>query len=321
MRSTLPKVLHPVMGRALILHALDNAAQASTETPIVVLGFGSDAVRAALGDRARIAIQTEQLGTANAVQAAEPLLAGEDGLIVVVYGDMPLFLPETLQKMVAAQKANRGPLTLLTVCMDDSHGFGRVVRGPDGHVLRIVEEAQATPEQLAIHELNVGAYCCRADWLWPALRQIKLSPKGEYYLTDLAEVASNAGLPVQALVMSDPTEILGVNNRVHLSEAEAVLRQRINRGWMLTGVTMIDPATTYIEPGVQIGQDTVIYPNSMLQGGTIIGEGCVIGPNTVLIDAVVGKHTRVLASVIDHETLGDDLVIGPYAGRRDEGTA
>jgi bifunctional UDP-N-acetylglucosamine pyrophosphorylase/glucosamine-1-phosphate N-acetyltransferase len=261
-------------------------------------------------------MQEKQLGTANAVQAAEGLLAGQPGLILVVYGDMPLFLPETLQNLVKAQEANAGPMTMLTVHMDDSHGFGRVVRAADGRVIRVVEEAQATPEQMAIHELNVGAYCCRADWLWDALRRVKISPKGEYYLTDLVEIASNDGHFVQALTISEAAETLGVNNRVHLSEAEAVMRRRINQRWMMAGVSMIDPNTTYIDADVVIGQDSVIYPNSLLRGSTIVGEGCTIGPNTVLTDAVIGNGTTVFASVIENDTVGDHVYIGPYMCRQ-----
>jgi bifunctional UDP-N-acetylglucosamine pyrophosphorylase / glucosamine-1-phosphate N-acetyltransferase len=316
MRSSLPKVLHPIIGRPLILHSLDKAVQASTEMPVVVLGFGSDEVRKALGDSVRIVYQEKQLGTANAVQAAETLLAGEDGLALIVYGDMPLFLPETLQNLVKSQANNPGPLSILTVHMNDSHGFGRVVRAADGSVVQIVEEAQATPWQMAISELNVGAYCCRLDWLWDALRAVKISPKGEYYLTDLVEIASKSGYKVQALVISDPAETLGVNNRIHLSEAEAVMRRRINQRWMMAGVTLIDPANTYIEPDVVIGQDTVIYPNSLLRGSTIVGEECVIGPGTVLTDAVIGKGATVFASVVDHDTVGEKMNIGPFVCRK-----
>ena len=174
----------------------------------------------------------------------------ETDLVLVVTADMPLITPETMQRIITAQRANSGPLTMLTVEYDDPRGFGRVLRGPDGHVLAVVEEAQATPEQLEVRELNASVYCFRADWLWPALAQIEKSPKGEYYLTDIVAVAARQGLTVQALKSADPAETIGINNRAYLAEAEAILRRRINQRWMDAGVTLVDPETTYIEPEV-----------------------------------------------------------------------
>ena len=166
---------------------------------------------------------------------------------------------------------------MLTCMVDDPRGFGRIVREADGHVKAIVEEAQATPEQQAIRELNVGVYCFSPKWLWDALRRIPLSPKGEYYLTDLVAIAVGDGLSVEAELLDDPEEGIGINTRNHLAEAMAILRRRINQHWMLEGVTLVDPQTTYIEPGVTIGMDTVIWPNTHLLGDTKIGEGCVRG--------------------------------------------
>ena len=212
------------------------------------------------------------MGTGHAVQKAEAGLRGKTDLVLVTYADMPLLRSETLTALVETQKKNPGPITMLTVIAADPRGFGRIVRNPVGEVQAIVEEAAATPEQLSIQELNVGAYCFSADWLWAALDQIPLSKKGEYYLTDTVGLAVKAGLPVQALVCSDLTEIIGINTRVHLSEAEAAMRMRINTAHMLAGVTIMDPAVTYIEAGVTIGRDTVIWPNTYLRGKTSIGD-------------------------------------------------
>jgi bifunctional UDP-N-acetylglucosamine pyrophosphorylase/glucosamine-1-phosphate N-acetyltransferase len=187
---------------------------------------------------------------------------------------------------------------------------------PDGSVAAIVEEAQATPEQLAIKELNVGAYCFSADWLWDALPRIQLSPKGEYYLTDTVELAVRDGLQVQAVVLDDPSEAVGINTRVHLAEAETLMRKRINQFHMLNGVSLIDPASTYIENGVTIGRDTVIWPNTYLQGNTKVGSNCEIGPNTIVCDTEIGEHCKVLASVLEGALLENRVDIGPFARLR-----
>jgi bifunctional UDP-N-acetylglucosamine pyrophosphorylase/glucosamine-1-phosphate N-acetyltransferase len=271
-----------------------------------------EAVRQAIGERVQYAVQQQQLGTGHAVQAAEPLLQGQEGLVLVTYGDMPLLTAATLRALVDTQRSHPGPLTMLTIVSPEPRGFGRVVRGPDGRVQAIVEEAQATPEQLAIQELNAGVYCFAADWLWPALNRVPLSPKGEYYLTDVVGIAAADGLPVQALVLDDPEEALGVNTRVHLAEAEKAVRRRINEAWMLAGVTLVDPERTYIEAGVTVGQDTVIWPDTYLQGQTRVGEACSLGPNSVLRDTRVGSRCLVLASVLEGAILEDQVSIGPY---------
>ena len=325
MNSDLPKVLHPVCGVPMIAHSLAAVKAASSETPVVIIGHGAEAVREFLGEKARCVIQDPQLGTGHAVQQAESILRGKTDLVLVTYADMPLLRPETIQGLVETQKANKGPLTMLTVSAADPRGFGRVVRAPGGSVQAIVEEAAATEEQLSIHELNVGAYCFSADWLWEALHKIKVSPragngtttqKGEYYLTDTVALAVQAGLTVQALVSDDLVETIGINTRVHLAEAELAMRQRINRAHMLAGVTIVDPASTYIEPGIKIGRDTVIWPNTYLRGKTVIGEGCVIGPNTIAEDTTVGDCCEILAAVMEGAVVEDNVGIGPFARLR-----
>ena len=316
MRSKLPKMLHPLAGKPLVMHALDTASQVSDEKPVVVVGFGEDAVRQAVGDAARFVVQQKQLGTGHAVMSGEGLLAGHTDLVLVTYADMPLLRPETLRRVVETQKANLGPASMLTVVLPDPHGFGRVLRGPDGTVQAIVEEAQCTPEQLAVKELNPSVFCFRSDWLWPALKRIQISPKGEYYLTDLIGIAVADGEKVQAIRTDDPAEAVGINTRVHLSEAETILRQRINTHWMLEGVTLVDPASTYIEPRVTIGRDSVIWPNTTLRGATVIGEGCEIGPNTIIEDSQVGDSCTILAAVIEKSVLEDEVSMGPFAHLR-----
>ncbi len=323
MRSSLPKVLHPLGGLPLVEYSLRLAEALTTEKPVVVIGHGAEQVRQYVGERARFVVQQPQLGTGHAVQQAESLLSGQTDLVLVISADMPLFTRVTLEKMVEEQKNHDGPVTMLTMVLPDSHGFGRIVRAENGSVRAIVEEAQATSEQLAIQELNVGAYCFRSAWLWDALRRVPLSPKGEYYLTDVVGIAVSAGLDVQARVVEDPREAIGINTRVHLAEAEAILRSRINQAWMAAGVTMIDPAATYIEPDVQIGRDTVIYPNTSLRGSTIIGDNCIIGPNAVISASRVEPGSTVTGAVVEQAVVRAGARVGPfrYVGEGEEVTS
>jgi len=316
MKSELPKVLHTVCGRPMALYGLDAARSASTETPVLVVGVGAEAVKKTLGTGVEYVLQAEPLGTGHAVMQAESLLKGKTDYVIVTYADMPLLRGEILQKLVKTQQANSGPMSMLTVIHDNPRGFGRVLRKTDGTVAEIVEEHAARPEQLAIKELNVGAYCFSADWLWDALHRIPLSKKGEYYLTDTVELAVKDHLPVLAIVMDDFIETIGVNTRVHLAEAEAAMRQRINTGHMLNGVTLIDPGSTYIDAGVKLGTDTVVWPNTFIQGETTVGQKCVIGPNSNLRDSQIGNECQIFMSVMEGAWLEDHVDIGPFARLR-----
>lgn len=322
MRSNLPKVLHPLLGRPLIWYTVETTREVSGEKPVMIIGHEADSVRQVVGEAAQLILQEPQLGTGHALMQAESLLQGKSDILLVTAADMPLLTSATLERLVKAHiapatKGERPPaITLLAAVSDDARGFGRLLRNTDGEVQAVVEEAQATPEQLHLRELNTSVYCFTAPWVWSALHRIPLSPKGEYYLTDLVAVAVADGLAVRAVVVEDANETIGINTRVHLAEAEAILRQRINRAWMLSGVTLIDPNTTYIEPGVEIGQDTVIWPNTHLQGVTKIGEACSLGPNSMIRDTHIGDRCKVLASVIEKAELEDDVDIGPYAHLR-----
>lgn len=316
MKSRLPKVLHPLAGKPMILYSIAAAAGVTAELPVIVIGHAAETVRAAVGERARFTIQEQQLGTAHAVLAAEPLLSAVDGLILVLSADMPLLTSATFQQLVDLQHQNPGPISLLTIHQQDSHGFGRVLRAANGAVQAIVEEAQASKAQLAITELNAGAYCFSAAWLWQALKRIPVSPKGEYYLTDAVGLAASAGLPIQTLTLADASEALGVNTRVHLAEAEAVMRKRINTAWMLAGVTLLNPDSTYIDSDVQIGQDTILYPDTYLRGMTVIGKYCEIGPNAIVENTTIGDECMVLASVLEGAVLENHVEIGPFGHLR-----
>lgn len=316
MRSKLPKVLHPIAGKPLLWHCLENIKAFTDEPPVVVIGHASETLQDSIEQEARFVIQEEQLGTGHAVLQAETLLKGKTDLVLVVQGDMPLLTGETLRQLVETQKANSGPLSMLTVISADPRGFGRILRDGQDNVTAIVEEVDCTPQQLAINELNVGAYCFQADWLWENLKRIPVSSKKEYFLTDTVGLASQAGLPVKALTLEDPVEGLGINTRAHLAEAEAILRRQINQKWMLAGVTIVDPASTHIAVSVTLGQDTVLHPNTLLEGETHIGQDCRIGPNAILRDTQVGDDCQVFASVLEEARLENHVDVGPFAHLR-----
>lgn len=314
MKSRRTKLLHRLAGKPMARYALDTALEVGAEETTFVVGKNSDELRRVLGERGiSYAYQPERKGTGHATMQARSLLQGRSDLVLVYYGDMPLLKAESLRKLVENQEQGRTALTMLTLISEDSMGFGRVIRAPDGRVLEIVEEKVATPEQLAVQEINCGIYCFDADWLWSHIDQIPLNPIAqEYYLTDMVGIAVADGKRVEAVVSDDPEEMIGINNRVHLSRAEAVIRRRINERIMLAGVTLQDPASTYIEATVEIGLDTVVLANTHLLGETAIGESCIIGPNSIVRDSTIGNRCRIIASIIEGATVQDDGDIGPF---------
>lgn len=320
MHSKLPKMLHPLVGKPIILHSLKAVQNLTDLPPVVVVGHGAGQVQSVVAEATlggvQFALQLEQLGTADAVKCAQSFLEGKADRILVTLGDMPLLREETLRQLVSLHQESGGVLTLTSIVTDLSRGFGRIIRNEAGSVVAIVEEAVATPEQLVVHEFNISAYCVNAEWLWSHLSQIKISPKGEYYLTDLVELAVMEGKRVESLVLADPQEGLGINDRVDLADAEAAMRKRINAAWMLAGVTLLEPATTTIEPDVVIGQDTTIYPNTCLRGTSQIGSDCLLGPNTTLVNTQVGDHSKIVESVAEYAIVGSDVCMGPYCHLR-----
>lgn len=317
MKSALPKVLHPLGGRPMLLYSLELAAQLSEAVPVLVVGYAAEAVKAVAQARARCIEQSPQLGTGHALLQSAPVLAGNCQHVIVFHADMPLFRLETLLDLVEHHRRQAAVLSVLTVEADDPRGFGRVVRDTAGRITGIVEERDATPAQRAIRELNTAMYVFEASWLWEHLPRLPLSPKGEYYLTDLLAMAAGQGLPIASRLCADPREALGINTRVHLAEAEAILRQRINESLMLSGVTIVDPATTYVELGVRIGPDSVVYPNTHLQGTTVVGRQCAIGPDSIVRNSTLGERCQVEASVVEGATLEDDVHVGPFAHLRE----
>nr|WP_170312402.1 bifunctional UDP-N-acetylglucosamine diphosphorylase/glucosamine-1-phosphate N-acetyltransferase GlmU [Paenibacillus sacheonensis] len=317
MKSKLYKVLHPVCGKPMVAHVLQTVKDAACERTVVVVGHGAETVRSFLGDEVEFSLQERQLGTGHAVQQAEQLLGAEEGTTVILYGDTPLVTSETIGALLRYHTEIGSAATVLTAVVPNPQGLGRIIRDEAGNVMRIVEQKDCTPEQAAISEINTGMYCFDNKKLFQALAKVtNHNAQGEYYLTDVMEILKNEGEIVGAYCTPDYAEGVGVNDRVGLGEAEALMRARIVRKHQIGGVTVIDPAATYIEADVVIGSDTVIYPGTVLRGRTMIGEDCVIGPHADIADTTIGSGVTVKHSVIAESSIGDESAVGPYANLR-----
>jgi bifunctional UDP-N-acetylglucosamine pyrophosphorylase/glucosamine-1-phosphate N-acetyltransferase len=316
MRSDIPKVLHTLGERTMLAWSIAACQEATGQPPLVVLGPDADQARHAAGAECTFVIQAERLGTGHATLQAEPQLRAHKGPVLVTNADMPLIKVETMAQVIRAQEEAQAPFSLLVHRGEDSRGFGRLVRDPSGKPMAVVEEAHLTEDQKSIREFNAGLYCVSAVWLWTHLPRLPLSSKGEYYLTDLVAAAYAEGALLPVVVTEDADEVIGINTRQHLAEAEAALRRRINRHWMLEGVTLIDPLATYIGPQVRLGGDSTVHPNTHLRGATVVGRGCELGPNTIITDSHIGDKCRVLSSVVDGAVLEDEVSIGPFARLR-----
>jgi len=314
MKSKQYKVLHPVCGKPMVGHVIDTVKKANSEQIVVVVGHGAEQVMAYIGDQAQFVKQEQQLGTGHAVQQAEALLGHEDGTTIVICGDTPLVQSSTIEEMLKLHEQSGAGATILTATFPNPTGYGRIIRNNDGFVERIVEQKDCTPEEAAVQEINTGTYCFDNKKLFAALRQINNNnAQGEYYLTDVIGILKSAGEVVQGYNTPDLAEAIGVNDRVALAEAEGLMRARINRQHLINGVSLIDPASTYIEADVTIGADTVIYPGVVLKGETTIGEDCVIGPQSEISNSTIASGVHIKHSVLDKAVVGDDSSIGPFA--------
>ncbi len=317
MKSKLYKVLHPVCGKAMVDHVLTQLERVGIDQIVTVVGHGADQVKQLLGDRTTYALQAEQLGTGHAVMRAEDVLGQKDGITLVTCGDTPLFTAETFKQLFAYHEQQGAAATVLTAHTDQPFGYGRIIRDAAGTVAKIVEQKDATPEEAAVQEINTGVYCFNNRELFAALHQLSNdNAQGEYYLTDVIGILKQAGKQVGAFQMDDFTESMGVNDRVALANATRVMQQRINTRHMQNGVTMIDPATTYIDADVQIGNDTVIEPGVVLKGKTSIGSDCVIGAHSEIRDSVIEDGVTVTASFLENAVMHKDSNIGPYSHLR-----
>jgi bifunctional UDP-N-acetylglucosamine pyrophosphorylase / glucosamine-1-phosphate N-acetyltransferase len=316
MRSRLPKVLHPLAGRPLILYVLDALADSGVDRPVVVTGHGADAVELAVADRAATARQEPQLGTADAVRVGLAAVDRDAGTILVTMGDAPLQPADLYRGILGEREATEAAIVLVSATLPDATGYGRVVRGADGGATAIVEEADADEATLALGEINVGTYAFDAEWLRAALERVSASASGELYLTDLVALAFADGRAVRIVEAADPADTIGINDRLALSLAEERMRRRIVEDHMRNGVTIVDPATTRIDAVVEIGQDARIEPGTILEGITVIAQDAVIGPNAHVRDSRIGPRTRVWASVVEEATVAEDVEIGPFAHLR-----
>lgn len=315
MMSERPKVLHEICGRPLLGHVLSALENLSTDK-IVVVGHGATEVKAAFAHSAQYVLQEEQLGTGHAVMQAVPLLSGR-GEVMVLCGDTPLLSSETLAGLLKEHRQAAAAATVLTARVPNPSGYGRIIRSASGALEKIVEEKDAHAPEKAVAEINTGAYVFAAEALLDVLKRLSnKNAQGEYYLTDCIALLIGKGLTVSSFCLEDYRHALGVNDRSQLAQAASLLRQQINQRLMVSGVTMVDPATTYVDIDVRIGADTVLLPNTLLRGTVEVGKGCTIGPNTEITDSIIGDCVTVRHSVLSGCTLADNVTVGPFAQLR-----
>ena len=323
MRSTLPKELHTLCGRSLIGHVLAVADALDPAYCVVVLSPEKlGPVRAQFGAGYTYAVQAEQLGTGHAVLQARPALPGPSDDVLVLYGDTPLLRAETARAVVDLRRASGALVGIMSMHAQPPSGYGRIVRDAAGRVVAIVEERNATPEQFALTECNSGVMCFDAAWLWQALDRIPRNPlKGEYYLTDLAELAVAERGPGAAVALpaADAREAWGINDRAQLAQADAVMRERILERLMRAGVSVTDPANTYVDADVTVGSDSTLLPGTYLRGATSVGAGCEIGPATMIVDSSIGDRARVRYALIEQAMVPEAAVIGPFVHLSSDG--
>ena len=321
MHSNIAKVLHRISGRTLIDHVLTTAGTLSARSTTVVVGHRAGQVTDALADRhgLRIVLQAEQLGTAHALLETAPLFAGATGTLLLLSGDVPLLRPATLGRFLETHAASRAAATVLTALTDRPYGYGRIVRS-GGKIARIVEERDASPAERRIKEINAGVYAFDLAPLFASLQKIASeNAQGEYYLTDLVSVYRRRKRTIDTLLLPDTSEIRGVNSRTELAEVAALVRQRKNEELMGAGVTIVDPATTYIDDDVVVGTDTVIHPGVVLEGRTRVGEACEIHAFVRIVDSTIGNRVVVNNHcVIAGSTIADHARVGPFAHLRPE---
>jgi bifunctional UDP-N-acetylglucosamine pyrophosphorylase/glucosamine-1-phosphate N-acetyltransferase len=314
MRSRQPKVLHRLCGRPLVGYAL-RAARTVADRVVVVVGPQADALRSMLGGEVTVVEQAERLGTGHAVLQARDVCP--PGTVMVLPGDAPLLSADTLARLLAHHRAAAAAVTMLTAVVDDPAGYGRVLR-QGGRVTGIVEDRDATDDQRRIAEVNSAVYCFDGRRLWPALAQVRsANEQGEYYLTDVIGILTRAGGRAEALQVADPVEVLGVNDRKQLAQLAAIHRRRILERLMDAGVTILDPATTYVDDTVTIGADTVVHPQVTIEGATVIGSDCVIGPGSQLAATRLGDRVYLKPyCVLTEAVVEDDAILGPFCHLR-----
>jgi len=321
MKSDLPKVLHPVLGRPMLSYVVDAVLKLLPKRVVVVVGHGAQEVEKVLNSKEITYVtQTEQLGTGHAANCAHPALKSFKGDILILNGDFPLITPNTLKKFVKDHQKHGADISILTALVEDPSGYGRIKRDEGGNVVGIVEEKDATKEERFINEINSGTFFIKSSFLWNALSYVNTRNKQkEYYLTDIVGSAYKNSLKINGSVVLDSDEVIGVNDRSDLSLVESILKWRTNESLMRSGVTLIDPETTYISPKVKIGRDTTIYPNTHIYGETQIGRNCIIGLSTWIDDSKLGNGITIKSSCyISSAVIRNNVTIGPFAHIRPE---
>ncbi|MCD5002035.1 bifunctional UDP-N-acetylglucosamine diphosphorylase/glucosamine-1-phosphate N-acetyltransferase GlmU [Enterococcus saccharolyticus] len=317
MKSKLYKVLHPVCGKPMVEHIINRVEETNPTEIVTIVGHGADKVQSQLGERSQYALQAEQLGTGHAVMQAAEFLKGKKGTTLVISGDTPLLTSETLDNLFEYHQGKGASATILTAHAENPTGYGRILRDHVGIVDRIVEQKDATPEEAQVKEINTGTYCFDNELLFDALENLNTdNAQGEYYLTDIIEILKADGKNVAAYQTEDFNESLGVNDRVALAEANRLMRERINHQHMLNGVTLIDPAATYIDAGVIIGAETIVEPGVYLKGKTVIGENCVITAQSQIVDSTIEDNVTIKTSVVEESVVRSGADVGPYAHLR-----
>ncbi len=319
MKSQIPKVLHRLCGKELLRYPVALLGKVGADRIVVVVSPGNQrTVKGLLGNSVEYAVQSAKTGTAGAVESAASLIRGQAQHVVVMGGDSPLVAEDSVKKLVDSHIKDARQMSILSGVVPDGHGLGRIDRGQGSQqsVIGIIEATDDSGRADEPVEVNSGVYCFQSDWLWENLNQVKPGDGPERYLTDLASIAAELGDGVAALSSNDPTEVLGINNRVELANLEDIQRKKIRERWMLEGVTITDPSSVMIDMDVSIGQDTVLLPNTMLVGSTSVGANCEIGPGSVLRDSTVGNDCRVTSSAMEHAVIEDGVDIGPFSHLR-----
>lgn len=319
MKSDLVKVLHPIAGIPMLAYPIRAVKETGCSTIIVIIGHQKDKVEKAFKDEnIKFAYQEKQLGSGHAVTVAKDLIGNFESDVLILCGDVPLINAKILKQFVQLHRDNQATMSVLSVVLDNPFGYGRIIRDESGNCLGIVEERDATDNQKEIKEINTGLYCCKAAFLFDALKKTRIdNMQGEYYLPDIVSIGVKEGKKVQAVETDHFQEVIGINDRIGLAEAEKIMRQRILYDHMREGVTVVDPDSTYIDEGVIIGKESIIYPNTIIKGRSTIGKGCIIEINCSIINSVIGNNVHIKPScVIDGSRVEDRVRIGPFAHLR-----
>jgi bifunctional UDP-N-acetylglucosamine pyrophosphorylase/glucosamine-1-phosphate N-acetyltransferase len=320
MKSKLPKVLHKIAGKSMLDYVIDSVKDLNPEQILVIAGYEADTVIQSFDNRVPVTWvqQTEQLGTGHAIMQVIPHLKDYTGDVMILSGDVPLLSAATMKKLVEINNQFKGGTVILTTLLDDPFGYGRIIKDENNNIIKIVEEKDAAPEERSVREINSGTYC----FDWQNLRNFltKITPQnaqGEYYLTDVIKLFVDQGLPVKSYITPHIEEVLGVNDRATLAKMGKIIRGKINEELMLSGITIIDPETTYIDSGVLVGIDTVIYPNTIIEGKSVIGSNCRLGPNTHIVNSTIGDFNEISFSSVVDSTINNKCAIGPFSRIRE----